>query len=58
MTKAELLRELSDVPDDYVVCGVAPSGDYYALTSIETFSEGTKYFDEQDEPKEGKIVVL
>lgn len=59
MTKKELLEELEGIPDDYIICGVAPmSGEYYELSSVEAFSEPHKYYDLEDELKEGKLIVL
>lgn len=59
MTKAELIAELSDLDDDTIVCLCEPmSGDYYELNSIESFSDEKDYYDIEDNPKTGKIVVL
>lgn len=58
MTKAELLQELSDIPDDAVICKVGHDGEPYEVSSIEYFDSDVKYYDTMDEIKEGKIVEL
>jgi hypothetical protein len=58
MTKKELLKQLSDIPDNTIICGVADmSGDYYEITSIEYMTD-EQYYDEEDEIKTRNILVI
>lgn len=58
MTKKELIQELNGIPDDAIVCIHAQFGDEkYEVNSLE-YEEGEDYFDIEDEPQKGNIVVL
>ena len=58
MTKKELLEQLSDTPDDTVICNCGLGGEYYEVSSIE-FIANAKYAEAaNDEVLEGDIIVL
>lgn len=58
MTKKELIEELHGMPDDAIICLHAQFGDEkYEINSVE-YEEEEEYFDIEDEPQKGNIIVL
>lgn len=58
MTKKELIEQLSDTPDDTVICNCGLGGEYYEVSSIEFISKAKYAETANDEEMEGDIIVL
>ena len=59
MTVKEAKDILKDVPGHYIICNVAQfTGEYFEISSLEVVEDIVEYYDVDDNPKEGNVILL